>query len=94
MIGSANFTKEHLDDPTMTSAECRHVAELAAKGVNRLIFGRSYKELGISRNAVLTATGFDIEKNRIHAATTTCRKRNPARIDTQSKSKEFFANKY
>lgn len=69
IIGQQNFNKEHLDDPTMTPAECRHVAELAAKGVNRLIFASAYRELGISKNAVLTVTGFDIEKNRIHAMT-------------------------
>ncbi len=73
-IGQQNFNKEHLDDPTLTPAECRHVAELAAKGVNRLIFSSAYKELGISRNAVLTVTGFDIPKNRVHATTASGKK--------------------
>jgi ATP-dependent exoDNAse (exonuclease V) alpha subunit len=69
IIDVKNYTKEHLDDPKMTEAECRHVSELLANGVDRLIARRNYKNLGISKGELVTVKDFDVVNNRIYGIT-------------------------
>lgn len=74
LIDRKNHAKEHLDDPKMTGAECRHVSELLANRVDRLIARRNYKNLNLSKGEVVTVKNFDVKNNRIHGITESGRK--------------------
>lgn len=64
-VNAQAYVKDHLDDPKLTPAEQRTVSILAKKGVDRLIFRKDYKEIGVSRGDVLVVTGTDIAANRV-----------------------------
>jgi hypothetical protein len=64
-VAAKRFQKDHLDDPKLTPAEQRTVSMLARASVDRLIFRKDYKEIGVSRGDVLVVTGMDIAANRV-----------------------------
>lgn len=66
-ISGPGFRKPHLDDPKMTQAEQRYASMLQRNRVNALIFRKTYREIGVARGDVLRVTGYDVQKNRIHA---------------------------
>jgi conjugative relaxase-like TrwC/TraI family protein len=67
LIGEKSFEMPHLDDPKLTGAQQRHVSELRAAGVNRLVFRKSYREIGVAKHDVLKVVGYDVPANRIRA---------------------------
>jgi conjugative relaxase-like TrwC/TraI family protein len=69
-IDNAGFKKEHLDDPKLTKAEQRYVSMLESKGVNALVFRKSYREIGVKNGEQISIVKFDSEKNRIYAKNT------------------------
>ena len=64
-VAAERFRKDHLDDPKLTPAQQRTVSKLAKASVDRLIFRKDYKEIGVNRGDVLVVTGMDIAANRI-----------------------------
>lgn len=62
-IGKVDFTKGHLDDPKLSEAERLNVGMLAKARVDRLVFRKTYKEVGLSRGEVVDVVKFDIVKN-------------------------------
>jgi conjugative relaxase-like TrwC/TraI family protein len=86
LIDKTNFTKAHLDDPRMTGAEQRHASMLAKNGVNRLIFRKGYKEIGVTKGEVVVVTGFDIEKNLVLAV-----KENGRQISFNPSRQDYFS---
>lgn len=65
LLGAENFTKEHFDDPQLTTAQKRNAGILSGAGVDRLVFNQDYKEKGVGRGDVIIVKGYDIEHNRI-----------------------------
>ena len=80
LVDEKNFEKIHLERPKLTQAEHHFTSALQASGVTHLTFARRNVDLGLVRGSVLQVTGFDSEKNLIHATTETGRK---IEIDTQ-----------
>jgi ATP-dependent exoDNAse (exonuclease V) alpha subunit len=85
-ISEASFHKVHLDDPKLTKAEQTQAVMLQTKNVDSLIFRKAYKEIGVEKNDVVRVTGFDVEKNRIHAKTASGRK-----IEINPQRQDFFS---
>jgi conjugative relaxase-like TrwC/TraI family protein len=65
LLGADNYSKEHFDDPQLTSAEKRNAGILSGAKVNRLVINQNYKEVGLSRGDVVIVKAYDIERNRI-----------------------------
>ena len=65
-IDKQNFTKRHLDDPKLTSMEQTELAALQAAGVNRLIFRKTYREIGVKKDDVVKVVGFDFANRRVN----------------------------
>ena len=80
VVDEKNFEKMHLERPKLTQAEHHFASALQASGVTHLAFARRNADLGLVRGSVLQVTGFDSEKNLIHATTETGRK---LEVDTQ-----------
>jgi conjugative relaxase-like TrwC/TraI family protein len=85
-ISETSFHKVHLDDPKLTKAEQTQAVMLQTKNVDSLIFRKAYKEIGVEKNDVVRVTGFDVEKNRIHAKTASGRK-----IEINPQRQDFFS---
>jgi conjugative relaxase-like TrwC/TraI family protein len=65
LLAADTFTKEHFDDPQLTTAQKRNAGILSGAGVDRLVFNQDYKEKGVGRGDVIIVKGYDIEHNRI-----------------------------
>lgn len=66
LIGKENKVKEHFDNSLLTEVELRFTKALAKDGVNRLVFGQRYQELGVKSGDVLVVTSYNIGANEIH----------------------------
>ncbi|WP_049096348.1 MobF family relaxase [Burkholderia cepacia] len=86
LITGPDFKKPHLDDPKMTQAEQRYAGMLQEKGVNALIYRKTYREIGVEKGDVVTVTGYDVRKNRIYAI-----KENGQRIEINPQRQDFFS---
>ena len=67
LVDRASVRKEHLNDLRLTEAQRANAGMLAAAGVNRLAFRKSYREAKVKKGEVLKVQRFDIAGNRIHA---------------------------
>jgi conjugative relaxase-like TrwC/TraI family protein len=66
-ISKQSFPKDHLFDPKLTKAQQLHVTELRAARVDRLIFRKAYREIGVKKGDVLEVQSYDSRVNRIRA---------------------------
>jgi AAA domain len=67
LVSEQGFHKPHLDDPKMTEAEQAYAGMLREKKVDTLVYRKTYREIGVKNGDVLRVTGYDVDKNRIHA---------------------------
>lgn len=65
LVGQQSFAKEHLDNPKLTVAEQHNVGIMANKKVDRLVFRKNYRELGIEKGDVLRVRSFNVLKNQV-----------------------------
>ena len=75
--------KEHYDIPKTTPTEKSVVATLMDFKPDRLIFNKTYKEIGVEKGQHLEVVGFNVAKNLVYARTEDGKKVtfNPARQD-------------
>ena len=67
IISKLGFTKSHIDDPKLTEAQQLNTVIMQAAKVDRLIFRKEYKEIGVQKGEILEVVRFDTQKNRIIA---------------------------
>ncbi len=64
-VTGQSFVKQHLDSPKLTEAEQLNASMLRAAEVDRLVFRKTYKEIGVQKNDVVKVVGFDIAANTV-----------------------------
>jgi conjugative relaxase-like TrwC/TraI family protein len=67
VIDSKLVTKEHYDIPKITPAEKSSVAVLMEFEPNRVLFNKTYREIGVEKGQHLEIVGFNAAKNLIYA---------------------------
>ena len=67
LVGKDAYVKVHLDDPKLTQAEQRNAGMLGGAGVDRLVFRKTYREIGVEKDEVVRVVGYNVDQNRIMA---------------------------
>ncbi|HSY27905.1 MAG TPA: AAA family ATPase, partial [Burkholderiaceae bacterium] len=78
IISKVSFDKSHLDDPKLTEAQHRFVGMLSKEGIDRLIYRKDYREIGVRNGDIINVLRYDMDNNRI--------------IAVNSKGKEIIIN--
>lgn len=86
VIGKEAHIKTHLDDPKLTEAQQRNVGMLQEARVDRLVFRKTYREIGIEKGETVQVVRYDVDNNRVIAL-----KDNGRQISINPDRQDFFS---